>query len=271
MNDFFANLHWRMPMKSTPVGRWTTWARSLSSGRRRIYSRHRAAVMQLLRPALPVYRSSHRWELTALSFFPRINLAVSPILQQSRRSSEAGTRTLSMEFRNSLKSRVEQLIQSRRVAPVETAELHSKNRAATVGVPAYSKNYPPGAPLDRVFRRLTRADDQIATRALIKEESVKLVRRVVEETRRVERYGQTPMITRQDPVPGRIPASAKGTETKLLAELAELKKTTPNIAHGSSPMNAAAAQFTVEQLTEHVMRRIDDQIVARKERMGRVF
>ena len=270
MNDFFANLHWRMPMQSTPIGRWTSWARSLSSGRRRIYSRHLAAVMQLLRPAIPVYRSSHRWELTAWSLFPRINLAVGPILQQSRRSNDANARKVSMEFRNSVKTTVEQLIQNRHVTAVERNDLRVTAKKA-VSAPVYSIAYSTEAPLDRVFRRLTPAGNQIATRALIKEESVKLVRRVVEETRRVERYNQTSMVTRQDPVASKVLESARGTETKLRAELAELKNSAPNIMHGTSPMAVAAAQFTVEQLTEHVMRRIDDQIVARKERMGRVF
>jgi hypothetical protein len=228
------------------------------------------AVMALLRPVVPIFRSSHRWELTALSLFPRINLAVGPILQQSR-SSEAGARRVGMEFRNNVKTRVGQSIHNRHTGAVEAAELRrvttaKTNPDETVRARARSSE----APLERVFRRLIPGNNQIATRALIKEEDVKIVRRVVEETRRVERYGPTSMITRQDPVASRILASARGTETKLLAELAELKKTAPTIMQ-ATPMAATAAQLTVEQLTEHVMRRIDDQIVARKERMGRVF
>src|SRR5215212_1274125 len=154
MNDFFANLHWRMPVQSTPSSRWTSWARSLSSARRRIYSRHRVAVMQLLRPAIPIYRSSHRWELTAWSLFPRINLAVGPILQQSRRATGGVTREMRQEFLTSFKSRVERLIQTSHIAAAKATEpgrVTAGKAIRTEAVPATAYSF--NEPLQRVFRR----------------------------------------------------------------------------------------------------------------------
>ena len=176
------------------------------------------------------------------------------------------------EFLTSFKSRVERLIQTSHIAAAKATEpgrVTAGKAIRTEAVPATAYSF--NEPLQRVFRRLTPGDKPIASRALITQESVKIARRVVEETRRIERYGQTLMVTRQDAVERKILASAKGTETKLLSELAELKKTVPNIVHGRSPMTAAAAGFTIDQLTEQVMRRIDDQIVAHKERMGKMF
>lgn len=285
MNDFFENLHWRMPMQATPGNRWTTWARSLSAGRRRVYSRYRVAVMQLLRPAVPIYRSSHRWELKAWSLFPRINLVVRPILQQlnAKRSSllpgsTARRASSTSEARKDflVGRTAEGSFRSRNAAAPEPRELRaSRGKAPATGnvagqnpVLGYSPS-PMHVPLNRVFRRLTTIEFQTQHRGLITEESVKVARRVVEETRRVELSGPTSMVTKQEA--RKILESARGRETKLLEQLTELSKTAPNIMRGSAPFAARVSDFTIEQLTEQVMRRIDDQIVAHKERMGKVF
>jgi hypothetical protein len=285
MNYFFENLHWRLPMQSTPGNRWTTWARSLSAGRRRVYSRHRVAVMQLLRPAIPIYRSSHRWELKAWSLFPRINLVVRPILQQldAKRSSwlpgRSGRRSSSTsearkDFLKVGRTAADGSLKSRNVIAGEAHELRaSRGKApATRSVAGqhpvlrYS-TFPMQAPLNRVFRRFIAAEIQSEHLRLVTKESVKVARRVVEETRRVERSVPTSMATKQDQVARKILESARG-ETTLPGQLTEFGKTAPNIIHGSG---APVPGFTIEQLTEQVMRRIDDQIVAHKERMGKVF
>ncbi len=288
MNDFFANLHWRMPMQLTPGNRWTAWSRSLSAGRRRIYSRHRMAVMELLRPAIPIYGSSHRWELKAWSLFPRINLVVRPILQQldakrsswllgssARRSSNAfearkdfltagRTAAEGLLNRNAVAGEAHALRASRGKAPA-TGNVTGRNPASRYS--AFSMQ----APLNRVFRRLVTAEIQTEHTSLITKECVKVARRVVEETRRIERSGQTSMVTKQDRVARKILESARGRETKLLEQLTQLSKTAPNIMHGGAPFAAPVSGFTIDQLTEQVMRRIDDQIVAHKERMGKLF
>lgn len=267
MNSLFENLHWRMPMQSTPTHRWTTWARSLSAGRRRIYSRHLAAVMHLLRPAIPIHRSSHRWELHAWSLFPRINLVVRPILQQLAHKSSSGdsgsSASSAFKLRKDLPAGVrtpaQWFLKSRNL--VEAAGPRAEH-----GKPQASPNL---APMQQVFRRLITPDIQTEPRQLITKESVKLARRVMAEAQRVERYGPTSMVTKQEAMARKNLESARGSETKLQEQLSELSKT--EIMHGKAPFAAPVNGLTIEQLTEHVMRRIDDQIVARKERMGKVF
>jgi hypothetical protein len=284
MNDFFEKLHWRMPMQSTPVSRWATWSRSLSAGRRRIYSRHRVAVMQLLRPAIPIYRTSHRWELKAWSLFPHINLVVRPILQQldAKRSSwlSGSTRSSSTsearkDFLTGGRRAAEGSFEGRNAVAPESHELRASRGKAPARQSVAGQNPALGysafqmhIPLNRVFRRLTTTGYQTQHRSLITE-SVKVARRVIEETRRVEQSGQTSMVTRQDA--RKILESARGRETKPLEQLTELGKTAPNIMHGRAPFAAPVSDFTIDQLTEQVMRRIDDQIVAHKERMGKFF
>ena len=283
MNQFFANLLWRTPRQSTPAGRWTSWARSLSAGRRRIYSRHRMAVMQLLRPAIPVFRSSHRWELKAWSLFPRINLAIGPILQQAHgrqfssllaRSAQSFTRNLGPQIRNDfLAATIERVFKSR---PSAKAREHGPSVAAMgkpterlAGASSVSDNATASMPrpLNRVFLRLAGRDIQTADRYLIRKRS--RAQGVVEERRRIERYGpMSSMIARQDAASGKDLVTR--AEKELSERLTELNKGTAEMAR-LSPTAGAIAGFSIDQLTEQVMRRIDDHIVAQKERMGKMF
>lgn len=283
MNGFFANLHWRLPMKATPTHRWTTWARSLAAGHRRIYSRHLAAVMQLLRPALPIHRSSHRWELHAWSLFPRINLVVRPVLQQlaDKSSSADQGRTsrsidafkLRKDFLAGVRTPAQTLLKSRNLVEADGPRAERGKSQALPNLtdpnPALGPSQSRHAPLNRVFRRLLTPDIQTEHRQLITKESVKIARRVIGEVQRVERYGPTSMVTKNE---GRKTfENARGSETKLQEQLNEISKAVPDIMHGKSPFVAPLNGLTIEQLTEQVMRRIDDQIVAHKERMGNVF
>lgn len=269
MNGFFGNLHWRMPMQSTPTHRWTTWARSLSAGRRRIYSRHLAAIMQLLRPAIPIHRSSHRWELHAWSLFPRINLVVRPALQHFADKSSKGDRGRASGSSSASKLRKDFLSGVRTPSLLKSRNLlEADGLRAERGKTDLNPSQSMPAPLNRVFRRLLRPDIQKEYRHLITKESVKVARRVIAEAQRVERYGPTSMVTKQDAMTRRNLDNTRGSETNLQEQLT---KTLPDIMHGKAPFAAPVNGLTIEQLTEQVMRRIDDQIVAHKERMGKVF
>ena len=74
MNFISKKMSWQRPPSA--VGRWSQWARSMSGRHRQVISKHRFVVMTLLRRTVPLYFSSHRWELKAWSVFPRINLAI---------------------------------------------------------------------------------------------------------------------------------------------------------------------------------------------------
>ncbi len=241
--------------------------------------------MQLLRPAIPIYRSSHRWELHAWSLFPRINLVVRPVLQQlvDKKSSSvsgrpasrsSGTFRLRKDFLTGVSTPARGSLKGRAVvAQVEAISPGNAKAMRNVAEmnPALVNSDSMQAPLNRVFRRLISTDIQTEHRQLITKESLKVARRVVEETQRVERYGPTSMVTKQDAMAGKILDSARRSETKIQEQLTELSKTVPNMMHGRAELAAPISGLTIEQLTEQVMRRIDDQIVAHKERMGKVF
>ena len=269
MNGFFENLHWRMPMQATPNHRWITWARSLSAGRRRIYSRHLAAVMQLLRPAIPIHRSSHRWELNAWSLFPRINLVVRQMLQQLADKSASRNRERANGSNNAFKLQKDFLKGARTPESLKSRAVTGKPHAAPNLAHLNLESKSTQAPLNRVFRRLLTPDIQLEHRQLITKESVKIAQRVIAEAQRVEGYGPTSMVTKHDA--RKTFERAQGSEAKFQEQLSELSKAVPDIMHGNSPFGAPVNGLTIEQLTEQVMRRIDDQIVAHKERMGKVF
>jgi len=127
-------------------------------------------------------------------------------------------------------------------------------------------------PLSRVFRRLALREIEVLSRKLLTRESINITRRVFDERRRVESFVQTATVTRQEQISRKALEHTKEAERKLAEHLAELNKTraTADTLYGMSPLSSPAA-FSIEQLTEQVIRRIDDQIVARKERMGTLF
>jgi hypothetical protein len=266
MSQMFENNRWRTTMKLTPPGRfsrwdrWGRWARSLSSRHQRVVSRHRVAAMQLLRRNDLVYLSSHRWELKAWSLFPRINLAIRSIL------SESGAKSFSAPL-----SGMKSDLGARDEATTLEPGISSLNLADRNSISEFSR-LSTQRPLSRVFRRLAGREIETRSRKLLTTESVDITRRVVESRRRVEHSVHTETVTRQEQISRKALEHTKEAERKLGEHLAELNKVRvmSDTAYGISPLSPPAA-FSVEQLTEQVIRRIDDQIVARKERMGTLF
>jgi hypothetical protein len=260
MSLMFENNRWRTTRKPTPAGRFGRWARSISSRHHRVGSRHRGVVMQLLRRSDPVYRSSHRWELKAWSLFPRINLAIRSILNESGVKSFS---TPSSRTRSHLAARNE-------VRPVEPG-ISSMTVAERNSIPEFSRPSTQ-TPLTRVFRRLAVQEIETLSRKLLTRESLNITRRVFEDRRRIEHHVHTATVTRQDQVSRKVLEHTKEAERKLAEHLAELSKArvTADTVYGMPPLSSPAA-FNIEQLTEQVIRRIDDQIVAHKERMGTLF
>lgn len=162
------------------------------------------------------------------------------------------------------------MVMKRRNIAGEADDFRAPTGNARGGLNPALPSYSIKPPLHRVFRRLLTTGIQTEHLELITKESSKIARRVIEEKRRVDRYGPTSMVTKQDLAARKILESARGAETSLLEQLSEYK-TAPTIMHGKAPFAAPGNSLNIEQLTEQVMRRIDDQIVAHKERMGKVF
>ena len=260
----------------TPVigGRWSRWARSMSGRHQQVVSKHRFAVMTLLRRTVPIYFSSHRWELKAWSLFPRINLAID-------------VRPQSFVFKTSLLSRTAKAQRAQQIDHREVTRLvekslvvekvRSNNTEKTVArevvtpsiltVSAVSR----GRALDRVFRRLMIQEHETRTSGIIRKEALNIVHRVIEERRRVEERRQMPTVLRQQ-----RPASLSQEQMNELTgrstnQATALDRFGGNMTNANAMPPAAMPNINLQQLTDHVIRQIDDRIIAHKERMGKLY
>lgn len=256
------------------VGRWSQWARSMSGRHRQVVSKHRFVVMTLLRRTVPLYVSSHRWELKAWSIFPRINLAIdvrpqSFIFKSSPLSKVAqAQRMLQIDRDRFGVSRLVEKsleLQQTRIIRQERSDNETVIGRTVSGVFAQTA-------LDRVFRRLVVRESETHTKGIVRQEALNIVRRVTEERRRIEERSETATVLRQQqPV------------TLSQEQMSELTGRSPNQSSatdrfGSNVRNADAMptpfmtpNLNLQQLTDHVIRQIDDRIIAHKERMGKLF
>lgn len=286
MNFISKKMSWQRPPSAVAAGRWSQWARSMSGRHRQVVSKHRFVVMTLLRRAVPLYFSSRRWELKAWSLFPRINLAID-------------VRPQAFVFKTSLLSRTAQAQRSRQIdrdrpgmprlveQSLALQQARSKgqgrsdNRSTTAGMESKTivvtpvnvsgGIYGPGA-LDRVFRRLVARESEPRTKGILTTEALSIVHRVTAEHRRVEERTQTQTVLRQQQ-----PASLSQEQMKERTGRSANQETTLD-RFGSNVRNADATpppfmtpNFNLQQLTDHVIRQIDDRIIAYKERMGKLF
>ena len=270
MNFIGKKMSWQRP--PTPVGRWSQWARSMTGRHRQVVSKHRFVVMTLLRRTVPLYFSSHRWEQKAWSIFPRINLAID-------------VRSQAFVFKTSFLSqaaRIQRAVQIER-QQTEVTRLVEKSLAlqqrrsvretvvVTPSVLNVSEVYERSA-LDRVFRRLVVRESETHMKGIVRNEALNIVRRITEERRRVEERSETATVLRQQQ-----PVSLNQEQMNELTG----RSTTNGSAvdrFGSNVRNTDAMptpfmtpNLNLQQLTDHVIRQIDDRIIAHKERMGKLF
>lgn len=69
---------------ANPANRWTDWARALVEGQTRVMSRYGALPMTLAHLTLPLYLNCQRWEHVAWNLCPKIQLAITSILEQGQ-------------------------------------------------------------------------------------------------------------------------------------------------------------------------------------------
>jgi len=265
------------------VGRWSQWARSLSGRHRQVVSKHRFVAMTLLRRTVPLYFTSHRWEQKAWVIFPRINLAIdvrpqSFIFKASPLSKAAQAQRIVQvnNDRFEVKRLVEKSLemqQARSVRQERSDNLKPTGRTEreiVVVTPSILNvsDLSGQRALDRVFRRLVVRDSETHVKGIVRQEALNIVRRVTEERRRVEERSETSTVLRQQrPV------------TLSQEQMNELTGRSTNQANaldrfGSNVRNAdvmPTPNLNLQQLTDHVIRQIDDRIIAHKERMGKLF
>jgi hypothetical protein len=252
---------------SAPVvgGRWSRWAQSMSGRHRQVVSKHRFVVMTLLRRSLPLYFSSHRWELKAWSVFPRIKLAID-------------VRPQPFGLRTSLFSQARPQVDRQHDREVMRFVERTDNKTAMgseaiVVAPSLSVSDLYGRrALDRVFLRLNSHDSEVRSKKILSAEALHIVHRITDERRRVEDRRETPAVLRR-----RRPASLSQEQMNEIVEksanqVSALDRYGSNIRNADAmPMPFATPNFNLQQLTDHVIRQIDDRIIAHKERMGKLF
>lgn len=272
---------------SAAVGRWSQWARSMSGRHRQVVSKHRFVVMTLLQRAVPLYFSSHRWEQKAWSIFPRINLAIdvrpqSYIFKSSPLSRAAQAQRI-LQINNDrfeVKRLVEKSLELQQARSIRQARSDSgtatgrTEREIVVATPSKLNvsDLSGQKALDRVFRRLVVRESETRMKGIVRTEALNIVRRVTEERRRIEERSETATVLRaQRPV---------SLNQEQMNELTGRSSNQPSALDrfGSNVRNADAMptpfmtpNLNLQQLTDHVIRQIDDRIIAHKERMGKLF
>jgi hypothetical protein len=129
-----------------------------------------------------------------------------------------------------------------------------------------------GRALDRVFRRLVVRESETHLKGIVRREALNIVRRVTEERRRVEERSETATVLR-----AQRPVSLNQEQMNELTgrsknEASAMDRFGSNVRNaGAMPAPFMTPNLNLQQLTDHVIRQIDDRIIAHKERMGKLF
>jgi hypothetical protein len=264
------------------VDRWTGWARALMGRYVWIPLRQRAAAMQLLEQRAPLGMPGRRWELAALNIHPKLRLSISPLL--FRTTGKGAPAVLAVPAPGGYDARQRQggiasapplaaPASGRQGTPAQRAPIDqwqgrrtpvgSGMRLVLPGALGADRAGAPGAagsqqslPLARVFRRLNAADlYEVGTVSrrhrehLAAQRSLRILDPVTEALQRVEyRVQRTAVVLRRQ----------------------SRDITAPAVKSVAAPAPAPPA-IDIGQLTEQVVRQIDNRIIAHRERMGDVF
>lgn len=285
MNFIGKKMSWQRP--PTAVGRWSQWARSMSGRHRQVVSKHRFVVMTLLHRTVPLYFNSHRWELKAWSIFPRINLAIdvrpqSFTFKTSPLSRAAQARRI-LQINNDrfeVKRLVEkslELQQARRIQyeRSDSGTATGRTERETIVVTPSILNVADVSglrALDRVFRRLVVRESETHMKGIVRTEALNLVRRVTDEYRRVEERTQTATVLRQQRAVSLNQEQMNEITGRSTNQASSLDRFGNSMRNADAmPPSFMTPNLNLQQLTDHVIRQIDDRIIAHKERMGKLF
>lgn len=260
------------------ANRWLGWAQSLFERRSRVVAGRRILLLAFLQPAAARPPVCERWLQAAQRISPQIHLSIGPILGALQPAGRFGT-----------------VIMERRMARGETPSSRSvPNPGEMVMVERWEKalqiirggrmaDPAPGLqtivlekernagrrPLERVFARAGAGETSGMTdvhRTVREtppaERNVGIVQRVVEERRRVEEPARRTLIVREQRDASRVAAAAQET----------VVQSPRGLQVGAQGMfRTDASSIDLEQLTDRVVRNIDNRIIAHRERTGRLF
>jgi hypothetical protein len=268
---------WQQPDRpGVPSDRWTGWAQSLRERHGHIFLRHHGMAMTLAMPSALFYVCCQRWENAAWTLCPQINLAISPILQQTiwhRASVLLAAQARSVPARTPLPISARAPAQQPGERQWVGADLLEPALPAGKQMLALAAPDPDWhMPLQRVFRRANVDDvyetvmvSQVHHARLVAQQSLQILRRVVEERQRVEASERRTIMTRQQKEVTSVVTAAEAREVMMHSPHG------PKVGGSGMTQTASPPAINLEQLTDQVVRHIDSRIVAHRERMGKLF
>jgi hypothetical protein len=255
--------------------RWTGWAESLRQRLERVASRHHRLSLILAWTQAFGYSQVQHWQQTVFACYPKINLAIGPILLNwIRRTTSPFVRPGQMNLVSLAFSATERgTADGQPSAGERTMDLRT---FAATGIPhdsAKAGRESLGSslqtPLMRVFARTVAAGWDFGSyrqryETLSVQRSLQLVKQRVDERRRIEEFVRQPVFM----LPQR---QAFKTLTNTIHE--EVFQSPHGSKAGIAGMTGSAPllPIDIDQLTDRVVRNIDGRIVAHRERTGRVF
>jgi hypothetical protein len=245
-----------------------------------VTSRLDALGLVLLRPT-PISLSSQRWLVSSLRIYPRINLAIQPILrdtvirQQSGYWSGAPGLPIAPAavLMRAATMNVAAQPDSQRVTEIE------RERSDESAIVGRELGLALQTPLARVFSLLRKAE--VSLPKTTGQNAEQVAGRVTRRSRRVEERSlvASSAVTRQAAmaIERETKVGIERTESKLSRRLPEQTSAwevnQPSVASRPDTWQqgvAQTAQFEIEQLADQVMRQLDRRFVAQRERMGKV-
>lgn len=247
-----------MPGQGKPRrDRWSRWAKSLSERYGRVASRLQGLTMLLLRPADP----GARWIQAYWTLSPQIHLSLHPLLKRSAWANSAVTEKRSADSRPTAGARPATAYVP--VLPVFAPDVHQEaGRLIREGTEEYSR-FLTGPSWGQL-------------------QSGQLLQRLTAERKRIEQGRPHLPITLRTPESTILSTRADGqakpwqgnrmssSETFTAPETFEAPQGWHMGAPGMSRQKIAP-EIDLERLTEQVVHKIDERIVAHRERMGRNF
>ena len=243
--------------------RWTRWAGTLAA-KHRASNRARALTSMIFAASRLAARIVRQRWFGSINIYPTLRLSVRQILAQLPSSSGESLKVLGDEclqparLLHSSDPRAHQELIHRRewIAP------HLAERAREQRQFVQREN----SPLGRAFLRVTGPEDFPRGRGHIsvaKETVYATTRRIMEYTRRIEertaRSALSTSLVFKQPAPSTLPANGH-----------ELPDDSRLAAHLESAISRGFPAVDVNELTDQVMRRIDDRATAWRERMGKI-
>ena len=280
---------WIYPLhRGTGASRWSAWAHALIRRHGRIAQSYRLLEMALLVRSAPLIQRLHRqWLLASKQYFPRIHLAIQPILRHTvwrdltQRpglrvvNAPAQGKGISSEYFKYLPAHETRFLPPTAIS--NTAGVPSGDRrkltaardARSSGEFFYGSTVRP--PLQLVFQRLRQTDElEVSHRrnSLARETLQTEAREVMWRTKRFEnRIAETVALTTRKVLrlaaQEVVSAAPRAAQTSVTGPAGSGMPATPWPPSPTPPVN-------IEQLADQVVRQIDRRIIAARERMGRI-